>query len=408
MNTNKYVFLTTLWVIFNITNNLHAAENTFEAVLESPTRSAADKEYDVDRKPAQVLEFLGIETGSTVMDVLTWDGWYAEVLSLAVGPEGKVIAQNSERYLKSDDYASIANLSQARAKRLNNVELFFKSIPDVGVEGKIDTAILSSRLHDAYIFGGEKVAMRFLGEIFNVLKPGGTFGVIDFVGLAGMDNKKLSRIETSTVLRLLTDTGFVIEAESNLLANLNDDHTSVINASLIGGSDNMDQMLIRARKPSVNNANTGRIPAVRTDYFTANGWTLMKYNSGDTNEFLRCSAERIYEDNSSLTIARRAGVGDLYTLVFISAKWPYAGGSKPTVSLHIDSGQQFSYQGSMIPGTKTPMFLMRLDDDSRAVLPALAAGRTLHVRSGSTEIDYDLGGSRSLIDQVKKCHAENS
>jgi predicted methyltransferase len=69
--------------------------NGFDNALSAAERSAEDRERDAARKPKQVLEFLGIGAGMTVLDVAAGAGWYTEVLSAAVGDDGHVISQNS-------------------------------------------------------------------------------------------------------------------------------------------------------------------------------------------------------------------------------------------------------------------------------------------------------------------------
>ena len=78
------------------------------ALLASEYRAEADRARDAGRKPADVVEFLGIDPGMRVMDVIAAGGYYTEVLSLAVGPDGEVVAQNppgvlqkSERHLST-------------------------------------------------------------------------------------------------------------------------------------------------------------------------------------------------------------------------------------------------------------------------------------------------------------------
>ena len=67
-----------------------------ETALLSPERPFEDKERDASRRPIQTVQFLGIETGDTVIDVIAAGGWFTEVLSAAVGPSGKVLAQNPD------------------------------------------------------------------------------------------------------------------------------------------------------------------------------------------------------------------------------------------------------------------------------------------------------------------------
>lgn len=93
------------------------------AALASEDRAAADRARDAGRKPAEVVAFLGIGSGMTVMDLIAAGGYYTEVLSLAVGPTGKVYSQNPPRVLQFRDGANEKALSARLADgRLPNVE----------------------------------------------------------------------------------------------------------------------------------------------------------------------------------------------------------------------------------------------------------------------------------------------
>ena len=61
--------------------------------LANPSRSDEDKARDAGGKPAQVIGFLGITDGMTVIDLVASSDYYTEVLSYAVGPTGTVYAQ---------------------------------------------------------------------------------------------------------------------------------------------------------------------------------------------------------------------------------------------------------------------------------------------------------------------------
>lgn len=213
------------------------------AALASPQRPEGEAARDEARKPVQVLEFLGVKAGMTAVDILAAAGWYDEVLSAAVGPQGKVYSQNPERFKDRFDQAA-----RARADRLGNVELLYtQDQTDFGLDGTVDFAITAMNVHDAYIYGGEQGALDFFKGAYKALKPGGVLGVIDHVGIAGQDNNTLHRIQKSIVRKLITDNGFVIEAESDILHNPDDDHTlSIRDPSL---HRNTDRMLFKARKP---------------------------------------------------------------------------------------------------------------------------------------------------------------
>src|SRR5215831_16202279 len=68
--------------------------------LASSSRPQADRDRDADRKPAQLMSFLGVAKGMTTMDVIGMEGYLTEVLSVAVGPSGKVYLQNGPAVLQ--------------------------------------------------------------------------------------------------------------------------------------------------------------------------------------------------------------------------------------------------------------------------------------------------------------------
>jgi len=211
----------------------------FSDALMAAERPAAEKERDASRKPAEVLDFVGIGAGMTVLEAIAGGGWYTEVLSAAVGPEGKIYAQNAARMQER-----VGDAATARAARLGNVEVLYTESNDMGLPEQVDAAFTALNLHDMANRGG---GAAFLEGIYAELRPGGVFGVIDHVGIAGRDNADLHRIEKATARDLLTEVGFVIEAESDILMNAADDHT-------LGAGDpslqrTTDRMLFRARKP---------------------------------------------------------------------------------------------------------------------------------------------------------------
>jgi predicted methyltransferase len=215
-----------------------------EAALAAPDRPADNKARDATRRPLEVIEFLGIESGMTVLDVIAAGGWYTEVLSAAVGPSGTVISQNPDFFVNREGFAEA---EQALVERLGNVEPVHGEIADADIDGRVDAAISALNFHDIYHMGGEAAALELLESIYDALEPGGVFGLIDHRGIAGQDNAEFHRIEASTARDLLVDAGFNVEAESNLLANPADDHMRSVRDEVL--QRNTDRFLLRARKP---------------------------------------------------------------------------------------------------------------------------------------------------------------
>jgi predicted methyltransferase len=213
--------------------------------LASPERPAEDKARDAARKPIETIQFLGIESGMKVMDVIAAGGWFTEVLSAAVGPTGKVYSQNPDFFVQRQGFMEA---EKERAERLGNVIPVHGDVPKAGLDGQLDAALTAQNLHDIYNGpGGEQAALEFVKGIYDVLKPGGVFGVIDHVGIAGQDNAQFHRIQEQQAKDVLTKAGFKIEAESDILHNPADDHTKGVRDPSVRG--HTDQFLIRARKP---------------------------------------------------------------------------------------------------------------------------------------------------------------
>jgi predicted methyltransferase len=211
--------------------------------LAASARPAADKERDAVRKPIETVQFLGIRSGQTVIDVIAAGGWFTEVLSAAVGPTGKVLAQNPDFFVQREGF--VAN-EKARHDRLSNVQAVHGELAANNIKGA-DAAITALNMHDLYNGqNGEATAVAFAKGVFDALKPGGVFGVIDHAGIAGQNNAQFHRMQAAQAKDVLTKAGFVVEAESNILANPADDHTKGVR-DLAGHTD---QFLIRARKPN--------------------------------------------------------------------------------------------------------------------------------------------------------------
>ena len=226
-----------------------AAPVNLPPLLASESRSAEDRARDGGRKPARVIEFLGIKPGMRVMDVIAAGGYYTEVLSLAVGPGGQVVAQNPPGVLQMRDGANEKAISARLAgNRLANVSRLNANLGEATADaGTFDAAITALNFHDIYNRNGPEGALAALQAIHAVLKPGGVFGIIDHVGVAGADNAELHRIEKSLAIETAKAAGFVVEGDANILANAADDHTQGVFAEGIRGKT--DRFVLKFVKP---------------------------------------------------------------------------------------------------------------------------------------------------------------
>lgn len=220
--------------------------------LRGIDREISDRMRDEARKPVEVLQFLQLEQGMTALDVYAAGGYYTFVLSRAVGANGTVYAQNSPTASRYDEDRT--DMTQGEALdgkiadgQLHNVIKIDKTIRENGLEdASIDFILVSQILHD-YYNRSPQAAAELLQELHRILKPGGIIGIIDHTGTAENDNNRLHRMLKSQAVEAITAAGFIVEAESDLLANPRDNpRRSIFDPALNRGTD---QFLLRVRKP---------------------------------------------------------------------------------------------------------------------------------------------------------------
>ena len=116
---------------------------------------------------------------------------------------------------------------------------------------KLDLIWMSQSYHDLHdSFLGPANVATLNRAIFDALKPGGHFLVIDHVAETGSglrDTETLHRIDPIRLQSEIEAAGFVLESQSNMLRNPDDDHRrAVFNPSIRGKTD---QVTLRFRKP---------------------------------------------------------------------------------------------------------------------------------------------------------------
>ncbi|MEM7077935.1 MAG: SAM-dependent methyltransferase [Pseudomonadota bacterium] len=215
-----------------------------EAQTQRPQQDVA---RDAGRKPFAVLDFLGVASGMTTLDLIASGGYYSEVLAQRVGPQGRVYAQNPAVALRfysgRNDRALQARLAGAR---LPNVRRLDREFDDLGLRaGSVHVALTALNFHDVYNTS-PAAAAAILQSVKSVLKPGGVLGIIDHVGAVDADNKALHRIDPQLVIDAAQTAGFKVE-RSDLLANPADDHTQAAFAPSLRGQT--DRFVLKLTRP---------------------------------------------------------------------------------------------------------------------------------------------------------------
>jgi len=220
------------------------------AALGSGSRSEADVARDGGRKPAEVVVFAGVEPGITVLDVMAGSGYYSEIFSIAVGPEGKVYAQNPQWMLEfMKGVVDRAISERLKDDRLPNVSRIDGDIDAGGLaDNSVDVAFTALNFHDVYYDYGEAAALAVLADVHRVLKPGGLLLIIDHNGPDNLDGeqlKQLHRMPEALTKEVVAKTDFEAAAESDLLRNPDDDLTKIVFAKGARGATDRYVLLYR-------------------------------------------------------------------------------------------------------------------------------------------------------------------
>ena len=222
------------------------------AAIADPGRPAADRKQDANRKPLEVLEFAGVKPGDRVADFIPGGGYVTRLFSKIVGKSGHVYAVVPEEFFSMRANADAAVRAIAADKEYSNVTVLKEPAERFSAPEKLDMVWTSMNYHDLHDKFLGPVNLAVLNKrIFNALKPGGIYLVLDHVAAAGSglrDTETLHRIDPAAVKDEVLAAGFVLDAESDVLHNPADDHTAKIFDPAIRGRT--DKFIFRFRKPN--------------------------------------------------------------------------------------------------------------------------------------------------------------
>jgi predicted methyltransferase len=219
--------------------------------ISGPDREVSDFVRDPIRKPIEVLDFLGIKPGMSVLDLYAAGGYYTFIFSKAVGPEGVVYAQNTVRGRQFVEDRQDITQGQALDQKieqgkLSNVIQIVRPLTDLGLQSSsLDVVMVAQVLHDYYNPNPDR-ALNMLLQLKTLLKPGGVIGITDHVGITRYDNNDLHRMTIEQARNVAEQAGFEV-FESDLLRVSKDNHSrSIFDPRL---NRTTDRFLLKLKKP---------------------------------------------------------------------------------------------------------------------------------------------------------------
>jgi predicted methyltransferase len=214
------------------------------AAVADPSRGA-DAQDDQRRQIAEVMAYSMVKPGDTVLELVPGSGYWTRVFSRIVGPNGKVylaVPTPMEKYSEE---------TKALPGELPNTELLLQAADALSAPTPVDVAFTAQNYHDyPDEFMGPTDPSVLNRAVFNALKPGGRWIVIDHVAAAGSgqrDTETLHRIDPAIVRMQAEAAGFEYMGESDVLRNDADDHTLKVFDPAVRG--HTDQFIYKFRKP---------------------------------------------------------------------------------------------------------------------------------------------------------------
>ena len=222
------------------------------AAVADASRPAVDTARDANRRPLDVLAFVGVKPGDRVADYAAGSGYFTRLFSDVVGPSGHVFASVPSGLYRYPNIQKGTAIIEGFIADHPNTSLFFGApLRLARYPEKLDVFWIAQNYHDLKDpFMGPVDMGAFNRAVFAALRPGGIYVVLDHVAAAGSPadvTDTLHRIEPSVVRREVEAAGFRFVGESKVLANPADPHTAgPFNPSIQGKTD---QFIYKFRKP---------------------------------------------------------------------------------------------------------------------------------------------------------------
>ena len=212
-------------VIFAMGSEVIEAKS-LENIISGEHRSEQNKSRDIHRNPRETLEFFGIESNMTVVEVWPSGGWYTEILAPYLNDEGQYISASFDFNSDSAFVQRVAKIFLGKLEKrpdlYGNVKHGVLMLPDrveVADPGSVDLVLTFRNIHNWMARGQERIAIE---SFYEMLKPGGILGVVEHRGDESVPQDPASKsgyVNQSYMIEIAEEAGFILDASSEINAN---------------------------------------------------------------------------------------------------------------------------------------------------------------------------------------------
>ncbi|MEQ1783385.1 MAG: methyltransferase [Hyphomonadaceae bacterium] len=222
---------------------------TAQAIAD-PRRPAEDVALDTQRQGAAVLDLANIQPGWKVADIMQGAGYFTRLFVPKTGPTGKVYAWSPDAFMKAKPALYDDSLNVLQRAYPDQIVTMRSSFDDLAFPEKLDMVFTSQNYHDLHMkVFPTGLAAEMNKKVFDALKPGGIYVVVDHVANPDTANAPdtVHRIDPAVLRREIEAVGFKFDGESPALRKPADDHTLMVMNPAIRGKT--DQIIYKFRKP---------------------------------------------------------------------------------------------------------------------------------------------------------------
>lgn len=216
--------------------------------MQDPAR-AADRKDDVRRQMAAVLAFSGVKPGDKVLELDPGTGYWTRVFSQIVGPQGHVYTVWPNEMAKYSAKSMAMWEGLVKTSHYANVSVLKQPAQTPSAPQPVDIVFTAQNYHDYHNMATVDIH-KFDKAVYDVLKPGGMFVIVDHIAPAGSgtsDTDTFHRIDPAAVKREVESAGFVFDGSSDALLNPRDPLDIPVFDEAIRG--HTSQFIYRFRKP---------------------------------------------------------------------------------------------------------------------------------------------------------------
>lgn len=221
-----------------------ATRMKIEQSLSNSNREAAEIARDANRKPAEVLEFFGLEDDMKVLEISPATGYWSKFLAPVLCSSGGELVFSVG---VSDSFKSnVMTMDGMDCTSAINDAVNLGNIPEFDFDDSdFDLVLTFWNLHNPSAEYRENMNV----AIFDALKPGGIYGAVDHTRRHNQPTTRATgrRLDPVLIIKEMEAVGFEFVDFSDMHYHPEDDLTQEVGTSGVQG--NTDRFVLKFRKP---------------------------------------------------------------------------------------------------------------------------------------------------------------